>query len=66
LGKNSDDSQDARALLNCLSYLEEEANRMGLQELAHLIGVAALEAEETVDRLETLPRRNKPRIAIVS
>ena len=42
---------NVRALYDCLSYLEEEARRVKLSELSHLIGVAASSAEETAKLL---------------
>ena len=37
---------ELRALYDCLCYLQAEAQHISLHELAHLIGVAALSAEE--------------------
>jgi len=42
---------DARALYDCLCYLVVEANKAELHELAHLIGVAAQSAEDSIRNL---------------
>ena len=47
---------DARAIHDCLSYLESEAKQADLHELAHLIGVAAVSAEETTRSLGNPPK----------
>lgn len=51
------DYWDARAIYDCLSYLESEAKQAKMDELAHLIGVAAASAEETT---RSLGNGNKP------
>ena len=51
----------ARALLGCLNYLQREAEGAGFRDLAHLIGTAALEAEDTVHDLDLMRRRAQRR-----
>ena len=48
----SSKSQAARAMYACLLYLEKEATRHQLSEVAHFVGVAADAAVDAVIRLE--------------
>jgi len=43
-------ADSATAIAECLLYLEDEASRVGLPLLAHLLAVAALEAEQAAMR----------------
>lgn len=40
--------QEAEAIIQCLTYLEIEASKLGLGMAAHLIGVAAATVEDSI------------------
>ena len=42
--------KEAEAILQCLTYLEAEAAKIGLRLTAHLIGVAAATVVDTIER----------------
>lgn len=50
-------SQAARAMHACLVYLEKEATRHQMSEVAHFLGVAA---DATVDAVMRLEQENDP------
>lgn len=47
-GRNGLRVQEAEAIMQCLTYLEIEAAKLGLGMAAHLIGVAAATVEDSI------------------